>query len=63
MPLNSLGFCCATYNGNVQRSTIQRTSKDLTKVYLYQILELKTRLAFKNEQTVLAVSDLDNKFD
>ena len=46
MPLNSLGFCCATYNGNVQRSTIQRTSKDLTKVYLYQILELKTRLAF-----------------
>ena len=46
MPLNSLGFCCATYNGNVQRLTIQRTSKDLTKVYLYQILELKTRLAF-----------------
>ena len=46
MPLNSLGFCCATYNGNVQRSTIQRTCKDLTKVYLYQILELKTRLAF-----------------
>ena len=46
MPLNSLGFCCATYNGNVQRSTIQRTCKDLAKVYLYQILELKTRLAF-----------------
>ena len=44
MPLNSLGFCCATYNGNVQCSTIQRTCKDLTKVYLYQILELKTPL-------------------
>ena len=46
MPLNSIGFCYATYNGNVQRSTIQRTCEDLTKVYLYQILELKTRLAF-----------------
>ena len=22
MPLNSIGFCYATYNGNVQRSTI-----------------------------------------
>ena len=27
--LNSLGFCCATYNGNVQCSTIQRTHESV----------------------------------